>query len=169
MHKSTRVCTHLLSAGVERFSKCALNCWENGWERVQSARERMLNESEDKRNENACAWNRKWTHNYTRFCSEIRASLESLNTSLAALGTMSKGQGMWRDRYNTCPFYYSPFSICLRQVHSAKEEHASCLIAQSISALFRFFFSTNDNDKMRKSYRRFVSTLYNGQWILLLA
>ncbi|XP_048261568.1 ankyrin-3 isoform X24 [Bombus terrestris] len=29
----------------------------------------------------------------------VGASLESLNTSLAALGTMSKGQGMWRDSF----------------------------------------------------------------------
>ncbi|OXU28018.1 hypothetical protein TSAR_004367 [Trichomalopsis sarcophagae] len=34
-----------------------------------------------------------------RFCSEISASLESLNTSLAALGIVPKGQGMWRDSF----------------------------------------------------------------------
>lgn len=42
--------------------------------------------------------------NQSRFFSEISASLESLCTSLAALGTAPKGQGMWRDRYNNISF-----------------------------------------------------------------
>lgn len=42
--------------------------------------------------------------NQSRFFSEISASLESLCTSLAALGAASKGQGMWRDRYNNISF-----------------------------------------------------------------
>lgn len=42
--------------------------------------------------------------NQSRFFSEISASLESLCTSLAALGAAPKGQGMWRDRYNNISF-----------------------------------------------------------------
>lgn len=42
--------------------------------------------------------------NQSRFFSEISASLESLCTSLAALGIAPKGQGMWRDRYNNISF-----------------------------------------------------------------
>lgn len=46
--------------------------------------------------------------NQNRFCSENSESLESLCTSLAALSTASKGQGMWRDRYTIYPLRYLP-------------------------------------------------------------
>jgi len=48
--------------------------------------------------------------NQNRFCSENSEFLESLCTSLAALSTASKGQGMWRDRY-TYPLHYLPFPV----------------------------------------------------------
>lgn len=48
--------------------------------------------------------------NQNRFCSENSESLESLCTSLAALSTAPKGQGMWRDRYTIYPLRYLPFS-----------------------------------------------------------
>lgn len=39
-----------------------------------------------------------------------RVSLESLNTRLAALGIVPKGQGMWRDRYTLIFSYLLSFS-----------------------------------------------------------
>jgi len=47
--------------------------------------------------------------NQNRFYSENSESLESLCTSLAALSTAPKGQGMWRDRYTIYLYIIFPF------------------------------------------------------------
>lgn len=75
--------------------------------------------------------------NQSRFFSEISASLESLCTSLAALGTAPKGQGMWRDRYNNISFLRLIFtssrlrraSLCYRRDRESsfsRSERANC-------------------------------------------
>lgn len=123
-HVQEHMCLHVLVSehvAYVVFPECTSFPKTNGREKCENARQERKKQKEKERTETnqACAWNEFlsffFIHNYyTRFCSEIRASLESLNTSLAALGhTMSKGQGMWRDRYTICPFYLSPF--CARR------------------------------------------------------
>lgn len=70
--------------------------WQNGWYLFEQDSMSMISEIIDSDNQN-------------RFCSENSESIESLCTSLAALSTASKGQGMWRDRYTIYPLHYLPF------------------------------------------------------------
>ena len=106
-YKSAPISLHALVSGyVEWFFFSPFPSAQQKEESVQNVHGERKKEKETYI---ACAWNKFFlSYNHTRFCSEIRPSLESLNTSLAALGTMSKGQGMWRDRY-TNPFFFIIF------------------------------------------------------------
>lgn len=79
--------------------------------------------------------------NQSRFCSGISASLESLCTSLAALGTAPKGQGMWRDRYTNILLTLSSFFVSVTRLRELVS-----LVVRDFHGAFRLLRASAERD-----------------------